>query len=270
LRYALSIEAGEAKVQQKLQLGGRVAGAILFVAGLTFVCFRVFPANSTTAALLYMLLILAVSTGWGQIEALVTAFVAALALIYFFLPPIGFAISDRADWVALFVFVVVAIVTSELSTRLRRTAREAIRRQQETERLYAISRSFMLMDGGTTLMEGATPIPAAIARQLTQTFGFSGVALFCRANNQVYRNGPAEVPLSDAQLRSIALSHLTDRRTPESVQTLLLAQEGTSVGTLAVMGGAASATALHAISNLTAITLIRNRSNESSSQSLVV
>jgi two-component system sensor histidine kinase KdpD len=244
-----------------LQLVARVAGAIFFVAGLTFVCSRVFPANSTAVALLYMLLILAVATGWGQTEALVTALAAAMALSYYFLPPVGFAISDPADVVALFVFVVVAVVTSQLSSRLRRKAREAVHRQEETERLYAISRSFMLLANGSA-------IPASIVRHLTQTFGFTGVALFCR--DQVYRSGSAEIPLSDAQLRALAQSYLLDRRLPEGVHTLSLAQEGVSVGMLALMGGAASATTLHAISNLTAITLLRSPSNETSRQDLVV
>jgi two-component system, OmpR family, sensor histidine kinase KdpD len=246
-----------------LQLVGRVAGAILFAAGLTFVCYRVFPVNSTTAALLYMLLILAVSAGCGQAEGLVTAVVSSAALSYFFLPPIGFSIRDRGDVVAMFVFLVVALVTSQLSTRLRNQAREAIRRREETERLYAISRSFMLMQDGSA-------IPAAIVRHLTQTFGFSGVALFCLANNQVYRGGLTEVPVSDVQLRGLAKSHLVNRELPSGVYSIPLAQEGNVVGTLAVIGGTPSATALHAISNLTAITLLRNRSNEASSQSLLV
>ena len=263
LRYAPSTGAGVLMNKEMLQLVARVAGAIFSVAGLTFVCSRVFPANSTAVALLYMLLILAVATGWGQTEALVTALAAAMALSYYFLPPVGFAISDPADVVALFVFVVVAVVTSQLSSRLRRKAREAVHRQEETERLYAISRSFMLLANGSA-------IPASIVRHLTQTFGFTGVALFCRADNQVYRSGPAEVQLSDSQLRALAQSHLVDRRLPEGVHTLSLAQEGVSVGMLALMGGAASATTLHAISNLTAITLLRSPSNETSRQDLVV
>jgi K+-sensing histidine kinase KdpD len=248
--------------KEMLQLVGRVAGAILIVAVSTFVLYRVFPANSTTVALLYMLLILTVSAGWGQTESLITAFASAMALSYFFLPPVGFAIGDRGDVVAFFVFVVVALVTSQLSTRLRRKAREANRRQEETERLYAISRSFMLMERGPA-------IPAAVTRHLTQTFGFSGVALFCLSDNQIHRSGAVEVPLSDAQLRALAHSQLGSRQLPPGVNALSLAQEGNSVGTLVVMGGTASATALHAISNLTAITLLRYGSNQTSPENML-
>src|SRR5258708_160157 len=49
------------------ELAGRLAATVAMVAGLTFVFFRVFPANATTASLGFMLLILGVSSTWGLV-----------------------------------------------------------------------------------------------------------------------------------------------------------------------------------------------------------
>jgi two-component system sensor histidine kinase KdpD len=48
--------------------------------------------------------------------ALVASVAAMLTLNFFFLPPIGtFTISEPQNWIALFVFLTVAIIASNLS-----------------------------------------------------------------------------------------------------------------------------------------------------------
>ncbi len=234
-----------------VQSVGRMAGTVLSVAAVTFLFFRVFPANRTTAALIYMMLILAVSIGWGMAESLVAALASALALSYFFLPPVGFFIAERSDWIALFAFLISAIVTSQLTARLRRQNAEVSRRPDETERLYAISRSFMLTADRADL-------PQLIARQLTETFGFGGAALYYAPEDRVYRSG-TDVPLSAQQLREYALESPAPRHSELGVHVMPMAQQGVPMGALAVTGGTSSATARHAIANLAAITLTRRR-----------
>jgi two-component system sensor histidine kinase KdpD len=52
--------------------------------------------------------------------------VAMLAYDYYFIPPANtFNIDDPQDWVALFAFLVTALVGSQLATRARRRAEEA-------------------------------------------------------------------------------------------------------------------------------------------------
>jgi two-component system sensor histidine kinase KdpD len=56
---------------------------------------------------------------------------ATLAFDYFFLPPVGsLDIADPQDWVALFSFVVTAVLGSSLSARAHSRALEANRRRQ--------------------------------------------------------------------------------------------------------------------------------------------
>jgi len=96
--------------------------------------------NATTVALSLLLVVLAVATIWGLGESIVASLVAAACFNYFFLPPIGtWTIADPENWVALFTFLVVSIVSSQLSERARRKAREAIENQREKARLSELT-----------------------------------------------------------------------------------------------------------------------------------
>ena len=51
---------------------------------------------------------------------MVTSVVAVLGFNYFFLPPVGaLTLADPSNWVALFAFLVVSLVASQLSTSAR-------------------------------------------------------------------------------------------------------------------------------------------------------
>jgi K+-sensing histidine kinase KdpD len=84
--------------------------------------------NATTVALTFLLIVLAVATRWGLMEAIAGSVFATLCFNYFFLPPVGtLTIADPQNWVALFVFLIVSIVASQLSERTRRMAQESAR-----------------------------------------------------------------------------------------------------------------------------------------------
>jgi len=85
--------------------------------------------NPTTAALSYLLIVLvtaAASTLWAAIAA---SCVADLCLNYFFMPPFGtFTIADPQNWAALFAFLAVSVIASNLSAAVRDREREATAR----------------------------------------------------------------------------------------------------------------------------------------------
>ncbi len=84
--------------------------------------------SPTTAALVLLLFVLCVATFGRLWMATAGAVIAALVLNFFFLPPIGtFVIDDPQNWVALFVFVIVAVIGSRLSATAQRRARDAER-----------------------------------------------------------------------------------------------------------------------------------------------
>jgi two-component system sensor histidine kinase KdpD len=115
--------------------------------------------NTTTVALTYLLIVLAVATGWGLAESLACSVAATLCFNYFFLAPVGtWAISDSENWVALFSFLAVAVVASELSERARQRTRQVLRHEEEKARVTELARSAELMRQSeafkSTLLDG--------------------------------------------------------------------------------------------------------------------
>src|SRR5436190_20961290 len=125
----------------------KCAGSLLIAPGLTFISHHFVTVNSTTAAVTFLLSVLAVATWLGLLEAVCTSVSGWLCLNYFFLDPVGtFTISHPQDWVALTAFLVTSLVTSQLSASVKKRASEALRRREEMERLYELSRRLLLLD----------------------------------------------------------------------------------------------------------------------------
>src|ERR1700688_2098844 len=144
--------------------------ALSLVATITLVFFRGIHVNATSVGFFYLVAILVIATTGGLLEASVSSVVAMLCFNFFFLPPVGtFEIADPQNWVALFAFLVTAVVASHLSATVKKRAMEATRRQQEVERLYELSRALMLLDH-------QSPIAEEITYRIAQVFGLAGVA----------------------------------------------------------------------------------------------
>jgi two-component system sensor histidine kinase KdpD len=77
-------------------------------------------------AVLYLLAIIPVAVAWGTVYAVGMALGSMLCFNFFFLPPLyTLTLQDSRNWFALLVFLVTAVVVSELATRSRRRAEEA-------------------------------------------------------------------------------------------------------------------------------------------------
>src|SRR3954466_11150636 len=101
--------------------------------------------NPTTAALLFLLIVLVTAATSPLAIAVAISIVADLALNYFFMPPFGtLTIADPQNWVALFVFLAVSVVASNLSLAARPRAQEALARRDELTRLFDLSRDVLL------------------------------------------------------------------------------------------------------------------------------
>src|SRR5579884_3311575 len=75
---------------------------------------------------LYIFAVLPIAIVWGLAFGIVVAVASMLALNFFFLPPLyTFTLADSRNWFALAVFLVTAVVVSELAARSRRQARES-------------------------------------------------------------------------------------------------------------------------------------------------
>jgi two-component system, OmpR family, sensor histidine kinase KdpD len=149
--------------------------------------------SPTTVALAYLLVVLFVAAVGELWTAFATSIVAMLCFNYFFLPPVGtFTIADPHNWVALFAFLVVSIVASQLSASARSRAKEALDRRLELNRLFDLTRDILL----TTEREGAL---AAIARHVARRFELDTVAICVPSSGggwQVHHGG-ASAPVID-------------------------------------------------------------------------
>jgi len=84
-------------------------------------------ANGLIVGFSFLLVVLLAAASARFWVAATISMVAMLAFNYFFLPPLRtFYLADPQNWVALFVFLAVALVASNLSTTARTRAREAI------------------------------------------------------------------------------------------------------------------------------------------------
>jgi two-component system sensor histidine kinase KdpD len=95
----------------------------------------------TNVALVFLTAVLASSVVYGLWPALAACVVSALAYNFFFLPPYyTFTIADPENVVALFFFVVVAAIVSNLTARVRAQGVVARERAKATEDLYLFAR----------------------------------------------------------------------------------------------------------------------------------
>ena len=109
---------------------------IAAVALLTFVCSR-FQANSTTVALLYLIVIVLVSLSSSLVPSALVAIMAYLCLDYFFTAPLfTLGMNQTLDFVAPIAYLTTAFVITRLISKVRksiehqRRAEEALRKSQ--------------------------------------------------------------------------------------------------------------------------------------------
>jgi two-component system sensor histidine kinase KdpD len=176
-------------------------GGVLTIAAVAFVLRTLPQVSPTTVALALLLIVLGIATFGRLWIATVTAVTATFAFNFFFLPPLGtLTIADAQNWIALFAFLVVAVIASNLSAAVQARAREAIARRNEVTRLFDLTRDVLL----TTETTGAIE---ALARHVARRFELSRVAI-CLPGDQGWRvyQGASEDLTIDSQTLDMALA----------------------------------------------------------------
>src|SRR5689334_18641067 len=121
-----------------------------------------------------------ISAAWGLRYAIVAAVFATLAYNYFFLPPLfRFIIADPQNWIALLVFLLTAVIGSQLSERARREALQSNQRRREVERLYAFSEQLLVSENVFELLN-------VIPKYIVESFGVTGAAMFLEKKQETY------------------------------------------------------------------------------------
>ncbi len=207
--------------------------------------------NPTTVALTFLLGVLIVSATWGLRCAVFMAVVSTLAFNYYFLPPVGtFTISDPQNWAALFAFLVTAVIASQLSERARRAARNAEKRRDEVERLYAFSQQLLSTDNIAELLNA---IPGYIA----ETFDVRAAAILVPNRKDVYRSRLEIGGLETHELQAVAARGEPKFSPQGEVLFVPLRMGAKVVGSLGVSGSTLSRGTLEAVGSLVAISIER-------------
>ena len=150
----------------------RLAAALAAIAAVTTVLglwLRV--TNVAIVSTTYLMIVLVVAATSRLWIAVAASIVAMLCLNFFFLPPLGaFAIADPQNWVALFAFLAVSLVASNLSAVARARTHEAVVRRDELARLFDLSRDVLMMTESREAL-------SVLARSVGRRFDLSYVAV---------------------------------------------------------------------------------------------
>jgi two-component system sensor histidine kinase KdpD len=152
--------------------------------------------DPTIAALLLLLVILVTATAVRVGIAITVSVVATLAFNFFLLPPFyTLTLADPQNWVALFVFLVVAVIASQLSAAVRASANEAVGRRNELARLFDLSRDVLVITDSHEAI-------SILARALARRFDLEFVALALPRDHKwdVFEGGARTLALDDRDL----------------------------------------------------------------------
>lgn len=187
-----------------MQLPAKLRGAPIWF-GATSVVFLMTAllawsgAHSTTAGMIFLVLVVWTATQAGPALSLFIALLCALLFDYYFLPPIHTLIlAGPQEWVAMFSFLASSLVAGRVAERARRQARQAEQRREDVERLYTLSQEMMLYEDLTGL---AKELPGMVHR----IFGLDCVVLYVRDHDE-FSASTSDLPMS-IQASLTALTH---------------------------------------------------------------
>jgi two-component system sensor histidine kinase KdpD len=145
--------------------------------------------NSTTAGMVFLVLVVWSASQAGIILSLYMAALCALSFDYYFLPPARtLRLVGAQAWVEMISFALGCVVVSRLAERARTQALRAEQRQADVGRLYALSQEMMLFEDADRLLR---ELPGLIDR----IFALDGVILYVCDHDRFY-SSTGETPAS--------------------------------------------------------------------------
>jgi K+-sensing histidine kinase KdpD len=126
----------------------------------------------------YLIPVIIAATQWGIWPATLASIASMAAADFFFFPPIfSFQVEDPQEVVDLLLFLVVALVSSNLASRLRRETDMLRQREKEIQNLYEFSRRLAACFSVSDLI-------AAIQTYLSRTLGQPAVFFVAKTDGQ--------------------------------------------------------------------------------------
>jgi two-component system sensor histidine kinase KdpD len=167
------------------------------VAALATIALSWLGANSTTAGMAFLVLVVWFAAQAGILLAVYVAVLCAVSFDFFFLPPVhSLRIVGGQEWVAMISFLASCAVVGRVAERARRQARKARQRSEDVERLYELSQEMMLQEDAAGLIRD-------LPRMIERIFGLDGVVLYVRDQDQ-FLTSTTDLPMSiRASLRAM-------------------------------------------------------------------
>ncbi len=207
--------------------------ALVWLATVSLVVINYFvPFN--LVSLIYMLPVVVAATQWGVGPGILAAFAGAAAADFFFYPPLySFWIRDPQNVVDLILFLLIAVVTSNLAARLKNEAVALRRREKEIGELHAFSQ------GLATCLTGRDLI-FAVQDYLSNTLRYRAVLIATEQDDHAAGDTaavPPEIRQEAVKLIAAGASAASTLRDPRSGRgwlVRLIAPEILGYGAIAV------------------------------------
>jgi two-component system sensor histidine kinase KdpD len=192
--------------------------------------------TTTDAAMLYLLGVVVAASRYRQGPAALTSVLSIALFDFAFVPPYyTFSVSDARYGLTFTVMLLVALMMSRLTARIRGQAEASRERERHTATLYALSRDLASARTSDELI-------AVTLKHLRDTFATDSVLFLPGADGRVRPVEPAAYPIDDRETGVAQWSY--DQRQPAGHGTstlpaavalyLPLAVSGRSVGVLGI------------------------------------
>jgi two-component system sensor histidine kinase KdpD len=216
--------------------------------------------NSTTAGMVFLVLVVWFAAQAGIWLALYVALLCAVAFDYYFLPPVGtLRLVGIQAWVAMISFLISCAVVGRLAERARSQARQAEQRSEDVERLYELSQEMMLQEDATGLIRD---LPRLIAR----IFALDEVVLYVLDQDQFYSSTSTVLASTQGSLRALTQGQNPAQTFPDGYTAMSLMLGLRPVGALGLRPAVRSREVATAVSAQVAIALARATAIETSSR----
>ena len=195
----------------------RLLGLGVATLGVTLITLLIYPLKGPAPVLslgvMYLLVVLVVSTYWGLWLGLLTSVASAAVFNWFHIPPTGeFTVAKGGDWIALGVFLAAAALTSTLAEVARARAIEARRRQEEADLAAEMARVLL---GGASLDEA---VPVA-SKRLADALGLSRADLRLDKGDEQQRAVAIPLAVGPGRDASLIVSPVSDAAQLERLRT---------------------------------------------------
>jgi two-component system sensor histidine kinase KdpD len=187
-------------------------------------------------SMLFLTAVLVTAVVAGLVPSIVASVLGLLVYDFFFVQPVyTFTVTKPQDVVSLLVYLIVGILTSQLTARIRDQADAARSREARTNALYEFSRQI----AGAVGLEDLVPV---VVRQVGELFAGDVVLLGVESDRLALRGShPPALGLGDAEMAAATWVWRHDEEAGPGTDTLpggewLYVPLGTARGVVGVLG----------------------------------